>query len=308
VKLARRLVPLLIVLGLAAGYGFLCIYEVKPDEQAVVLFLGRHTRTVGSGLHFRAFGLETVEIRRLTVEREEFGFRTVSAETKEYEGRPEERSMVCNDGNVVDVQFVVLYRIANLGEYLFRVANPEGAIRGAAMATMREVVSTQPVDGVLTGSRGPIESEARLRLQQVLDRYGTGVRIQSVELQEVQAPEAVRAAFRDVLAAEQDRERTILEAKGYRDALVPEARGDKEALINQARGYREQRILRAQGEADRFNQLLVEYRRAPEVTRDRLYIETIEEIFPSMEKVIIENGATENLLPYLPLGRKGVQR
>jgi membrane protease subunit HflK len=173
---------------------------------------------------------------------------------------------------------------------------------------MREVVSTQPVDGVLTGSRGPIESEARLRLQQVLDRYGTGVRIQSVELQEVQAPEAVRAAFRDVLAAEQDRERTSLEAKGYRDALVPEARGDKEALINQARGYREQRILRAQGEADRFNQLLVEYRRAPEVTRDRLYIETIEEIFPSMEKVIIENGATENLLPYLPLGRKGVQR
>ncbi len=130
------------------------------------------------------------------------------------------------------------------------------------------------------------------------------MRIQEVQLQDVEEPEPVKDAFRDVATAQQDKERAILEAEGYRDQIVPRARGEREATVNQAAGYREQRILKAQGEAGRFLALLTEYRRAPEVTRDRLYLETLEQILPGMDKVIIEGDSTENVLPYIPLGRR----
>ena len=132
-----------------------------------------------------------------------------------------------------------------------------------------------------------------------------GVRILEIQLQEVEPPDTVKEAFRDVASAQQDRERAVLEAQGYRDQVVPRARGAKEAAINEAKGYREQRILRAQGEAERFSALLAEYRKAPGVTRERLYLETLERILPGMDKVIIEGGTGDNVLPYLPLGRKG---
>ena len=271
-KFARRFVYALVLLGAAGIYMAFGYFQVEPDEEVVVLQLGRYSRTLGKGPH---------------------------------EDRPEERMMLTGDTNLVDVQFVVRYRISKLSDYLFNVSDPEGVIRDAAQAAIREVVAQRPIDEVLTEARTAISLETGDTLQAILDGYGLGVRILEIQLQEVEPPDTVKEAFRDVASAQQDRERAVLEAQGYRDQVVPRARGAKEAAINEAKGYRERRILQAQGEAERFSALLAEYRKAPGVTRERLYLETLERILPGMDKVIIEGGTGDNVLPYLPLGRKG---
>ncbi|MEE9279793.1 MAG: FtsH protease activity modulator HflK [Myxococcota bacterium] len=306
-KLVRRYAVVLVLMAAVGGYLSMGVYEVKPDEQAVVLRLGAYDRTSESGLQWYAPWLERVEIQRVTVTREEeFGYRTITpGPPAQYEDQPEEKRMITGDENLVSLEFVVQYRIASLRDYLFNVAPPvEDLVRDVSQAAIRAVVGQRRTDEVLTEARGPIEVSTHQRIQDVLDGYGAGIRIQSVQLQDVQPPESVKEAFAEVTSAEQDRERMVLEARGYADKVVPEARGAAAELLNQARGYKESHVLRAQGEADRFLALLTEYRKAPEVTRSRLYIETLEEILPRMEKVIMEQGNTDRILPYLPLGRR----
>jgi len=303
------LAVLLIGLALWASTGF---YDVAPDEQAVVLRLGRYARTVDPGkFHWHARGLEEVFKERVTtLLREEFGYRTKSAgPPPEIEEHPAEKVMLTGDENLVDVDFVVQYRIGSLRDWLFGIRTEERSevIRETARAVARAVVARTPIDVVQT-QRGPIQEDIRVQLQRQLDAYGAGVRIDSVNLQDVDPPEAVRESFADVTSAEQDRERAVLEAQGYADKVVPEARGRAEEALNQARAYRERRILESEGEAARFNSLLVEYRRAPDVTRERLYLETMEQILPKMDKVILENGSAEHVVPYLPLDRRGGER
>jgi membrane protease subunit HflK len=210
--------------------------------------------------------------------------------------------MLTGDQNLVDVQFVVQYRIESLRDYVFNLREPAALLRDVAQASMREVVGRHPVQDALTERKASIEREALERLQALLERYGAGIDVQSVQLQDVEVPDPVKEAFRDVVSAEQDRARLILEAEVYTEQIVPRARGEAEALVNEATGYRDQQVLRAQGEATRFEALLVEYRKAPEVTRERLYIEALEQVLPRMEKVIVEEGLGGQLLPYLPLG------
>ncbi len=289
------------------GYAFVGVYEVEPDEEAVVLRLGAYNRTSESGLQWYAPWLERVEIHRVTVTREEeFGYRTITpGPPAQYEDQPEEKRMITGDENLVSLEFVVQYRIASLRDYLFHVTPPvEDLVRDVAQEAIRAVVGLRLTDEVLTEARGPIEDSTKLRIQEVLDGYEAGIYIQSVQLQDVQPPDPVKDAFAEVTSAEQDRERMVLEARGYADKVVPEARGSAAEMLNQARGYKESHILLAQGEADRFRALLVEYLKAPEVTRSRLYIETLEEILPQMDKVIMEQGSTDRILPYLPVGRR----
>jgi membrane protease subunit HflK len=298
---------LLALLAGAAVWAWAGLLEIAPDEQAVVLRLGRYHRTLGPGLRWHARGLELVERRRVTPTlEEEFGYRTVSSgPPAQYEERPDEKRMLSGDANVVNVEFAVQYRIVDLRAFLFGLADPRAVVRDAAQGVMREVVGERPIDDVLTAVKGPIEQEAQRRLQERLDGYGAGIAVQSIRLQDVEPPEAVKEAFADVTGAEQDRERQILDAQGYADEVVPRARGESRALVAEAEGYREQRVAQARGEAQRFTSLLEEYRKAPEVTRERLTLETLEQVLPRMEKVIIEEGQSEKLLPYLPLGRRG---
>ena len=214
--------------------------------------------------------------------------------------------MLTGDENLVDVDFVVQYRIGDLRDWLFGIRSEErdDVIRDASRAAVRAVIGRNPVDLVLT-QRGPIQDEIRAELQIRLDGYRAGVRVQSVQLQDVDPPAAVRDAFADVASAAQDREKAVLEAQGYADKVVPEARGRAEEIQNQARAYRERRILEAQGQISRFSALLTEYRRAPAVTRERLYLETMEQILPGMDKVIMEDDSAGRVVPYLPLERKG---
>jgi membrane protease subunit HflK len=283
VKLLKRLLYVVVALGLVAAYLVGGVFEVAPDEEAAVLRLGRYVRTLGPGLHWRALVLEKIEKRVVTVtQREEFGYRTVDP------GPPPKYEDVLEEQRTLTV----------------RVATPKVVIRDVAEASVREIVARRPVDDALTKSRALVALEAQERIQETLDRYGVGVKVQSVQLQDVEPPDQVKAAFAEVNSADQDRERLILEARGYAAEVVPRARGEAEEVLNQARGYRESRVLRSRGEASRFTQLLEEYRKAPEVTRERLYLETLEEVLPRVEIVIIEGAPGESVLPYLPLGRR----
>ena len=306
-RLLRWGVTVLVVAGGAALYGAAGLFEVAPDEETIVLRLGRYHRTEGPGLRWAAPFLEKTEQRRVTVTlEEEFGFRTVSAGPPvEYEERPKERRMLTTDENFVDVEFVVQYRIADLQKYMLRLADVREVVRDTAMSAVREVVAKHTIDQVLTEAKGLIEAESELLIQTLLDSYEAGLDIQNVQLQDVEPPDPVKNAFAEVVSAEQDRERLILEGRGYADQVVPRARGEAKQTLNEAEAYRQSRILEAEGEADRFLALLVEYRKAPEVTRERLYLETLQEILPGIDKVIIEEGQAERVLPYLPLPRRG---
>jgi len=300
---------------LAAAVGsylwFFAFFDVGVDEQAVVLRLGRYHRTVGPGrlwIHLPPFERYARRAVTTTIDLE-VGFRSVpGSDPPRYEDRPGEGQMLTGDENLVHVDFAVRYRISDLRSYLFELRDPEGAIRQAAMGAMRAAIAHRTVDQVLGALRGVVEENALELLGAWLSDYGAGVELMSVQLQDVEPPEAVRPAFTEVTNAEQERERLVMEARGYAEKVVPEARGRAQEIRNQARAYREERIQRARGEAGRFTALLEEYRRAPEVTRQRLYLETLEEVLPKVDKIVTEPGAADNVLPYLPLPQRGAKR
>ncbi len=216
--------------------------------------------------------------------------------------------MITGDTNLVNAPFTLQYKISNLRDYMLKLTNPEQVVRDVAQSSIRTIIGSYPIDDVLTRRKGQIAMDTRDRMQRVLDSYGAGVQILEVQLGDFQPPEPVKEAFVEVTSAEQDRERKVLEAEGYADKVVPEARGSAAEVINRAEAYKQSRILRAQGEADRFESILAEYRDNEDVTRARLYIETLEEILPRMDKVIMEQGQTDRVLPYLPVGRRGAPR
>ncbi|NRA04241.1 MAG: FtsH protease activity modulator HflK [Myxococcales bacterium] len=303
-RLGRSLV-VLVMLALVGGYAAIGVFAVAPDEQAVILRLGRYLRTEGPGLHWYAFGLEKVETRPVTrAEQMEFGFRTLDpGPPPSYEDRPNEKRMITNDENLLAVEFVVQYRINDLYQYLFKVQDSKSVIRDVSETVMRELVALHKVDEVMTSVRGPIQADAQLEIQRLLDSYGAGVLVQTVQLQDVEPLEPVKDAFAAVASAVQDRERVILDARGYAEQVIPEARGEAERTLNQAKAYRSERILIAEGKTDRFTALLFEYLKQPEVTRQRLHLETLEEVLPGIDKVVIEKGHAAQVLPYLPVGK-----
>jgi len=275
-------------------------YQLEPGEHAVILRLGRYARTdQDPGLKFHLPPpIESHEIVRADlIERESFGF------PQEGEATPEqaaEGTMQTGDNNVVHVGFVVQYRIKDAFHSRYRIARPQATLRDTAQAALRDVVGRTSIDGVLSEERATVERSTRELLQEILDRYESGLAVDGVELQEVQPPPEVQDAFDDVIAAAQDRSTTVNQAQGYANEVLPRARGEAAKLRQSAEGYREAKIARAEGEGSRFSALLAEYQKAPEVTRRRLYLETMEEILPEVEKVIIEPGVP--VLPYLPLG------
>jgi membrane protease subunit HflK len=216
--------------------------------------------------------------------------------------------MLTRDENLVHVDFAVRYRISDLRRYLFELRDPEAAIRRGAMAAMRAAIALHTVDEVLGAGRGRVEQAALELLGHWLEDYGAGLELMSVQLQDVEPPEEVRPAFAEVTNAEQEGERLVMEARGHAEKVVPEARGRAQEIQNQAGAYREERIQRARGETSRFSALLGEYRKAPEVTRQRLYLETLEQVLPKVDKVLTEPGTADHVLPYLPLPQRGAQR
>ena len=312
-RLSRFKLPngrLLLLIGVAAVVLWLLsgIYIVNPDEQGVVLRFGRYDRTVDPGPHYALPApFETVYKPQVTqVLRSEVGFRSVGQSATFQQGQvrtiAEEASMLTGDENIVNVQFSVQYKISDPVQYLFNVSAPTALVRNAAEAAMREVIGNSEIDSAITDGKLKIQSEATQLLQQILDRYGAGIQVIAVQLQDVHPPKEVIDAFKDVASAREDKSRIINQAEAYRNELLPKARGQAAAMKNQAEAYSATRVRNAEGDAERFDALRVEYDKAPKVTRQRLYYETMEDILAgSGEKVLMDGAAASRALPYLPL-------
>ena len=277
-------------------------FIVAPDEEGVVKRFGEVVRSTGPGPHLKVPFIETVVRPKVEkLHRVEIGFRT------DQQGRqrmlPKEALMLTGDENIIGIEFIIQYKIKNAKDYLFRVDEIDETIQKAAEASMREVVGKSKIDEALTAGKAQIQDDTQTLLQTILDSYGAGVQIAAVQLQDVDPPEAVVAAFKDVASAKEDREKLINQSQGYRNDIIPRAKGESAQIVNQAKGYAQARITRAQGETDRFLQTLKEYSQAKDIITKRLYIEMMEEVLPGIEKVIIDGKAADRLVPYLPLDR-----
>ncbi len=303
-----RLGPGLILLFLLLAYLASGIFIVAPDERAVVLRFGKAVREAGPGphYHFPAPIERVIKVQVTKIRKEEIGFQTVSAgPPARYRQVDKEALMLTGDNNIVELDFIVQYRVKQTPEgtvnYLFNVANPRQAVRDAAEATMREVIGASKIDDALTEGKERIQSDAEELLQEVLDQYGAGIEIVTVKLQDVDPPDAVNDAFKDVISAEQDKERLINEARGYANDIVPKARGQAAQVLNEAQAYAQAVVSEAEGAADRFVAVYEEYAKAKEVTKRRLYLETMERVMQRTDKVILDREAGKRMVPYLPL-------
>jgi len=294
-----------IVLLLYAGSG---IYIVAPDQRGVVLRFGRIVREAEPGPHYRLpWPFEEVFRPSVTqIRKEEVGFRTVVVgPPAQYREVGDEALMLTGDENIVKLEFIVQYKVktdaAGTADFLFAVRNPEQTLRASAEAAMREVIGRNNIDDALTEDKERIQIAAQALLQTILDRYGAGIEVATVKLQDGDPPDQVADAFKDVISAQQDKERLINESLGYANDVVPKARGQAAQLLNEAEGFREAKVRDATGVAKRFEALHAAYVKAEDVTRRRLYLETMEEILPRVNKVILDDAAGKDVVPYLPL-------
>ncbi|MDP6367840.1 MAG: FtsH protease activity modulator HflK, partial [Nitrospinota bacterium] len=210
--------------------------------------------------------------------------------------------MLTGDENMVDVDLIVQYRIVNATDFLFKVRNTEATVRLAAEAAIRQVIGSKPIDEALTTGKGVIQQETMGAIQGILDSYSSGLRVVAVQLQDVTPPKEVIQSFKDVASAREDRNRLVNEAQGYRNQVIPETRGKVAEVIQLAEAYRQTKIRQARGDANRFLATLVEYRKAPQITRKRLYLEMMQEVLPTMDKIILKSqGPGSGVLPILPL-------
>jgi modulator of FtsH protease HflK len=283
-------------------------FTVQPEETAIVLRFGRVARSVGPGLHFKwPWGVEqVVAVPTARVLKEEFGFRTTAPmqRTDYAPGSPalkDESLMLTGDLNVIDVQWIVQYRIEDPIAFLFRVRNTPQTLRDVSEAVMRRVVGNRVGSDVLTVGRVEISREVRDEMAKILDEYGTGVRLVTVELQDVTPPDPVKPAFNEVNEARQDRERTINQAQEQANREIPKARGEAARTVTEAEGYALERVNRARGEADRFVSVLAEYRRATDVTRRRLYLEALSAMLPEVKSIYVVDEDQKSIIPWLSL-------
>jgi membrane protease subunit HflK len=281
-------------------------FRVNPDELGVVLRFGQFTRQEPPGLHFRwPYPVEEVRLPKVTRQNIiEIGMRTGTAArgfNTAVRDVPEESLMLTGDENIVDVDFVVYWRIQDAEKYLFNIQNPEVTVKEVAESAMREVVGQSDIQPILTEARQKTEAAVLRLMQDTLNAYGAGIRVDQVQLQKVDPPAPVIDAFRDVQAARADKERLQNEAFTYANRIVPEARGEAERTLQGAEGYKQQTVAEANGQAARFNKIYEEYRKAPDVTRRRMYLETMERVFGGTDKIIIDQKGGQGVVPFLPL-------
>jgi len=312
------ILALVVLIGLWALTGF---YRVEPGEQGVVLRFGEWVNyggigadgqpikdadgnvvptPSGPGLHWHLpWPIETAETPNVEQVRQiDIGFSNSSTGRKTE--RPEESLMLTRDQNIIDIEFTVQWRISNPGEFLFNVRDPEDTIKAVAESAMREVIGQTDIQPALTEAREEVATQTRLLTQRILDSYDAGVQITGLSLQDASAPAQVIDAFEDVQRAQQDRDRARNEAEAYRNKVVPEARGEAAQLIEQAEAYKERVIKEAEGEAQRFLLVYAEYAKAPELTRQRIYIETLQAVLANTQKMILD-PTLQGTVPYLPL-------
>jgi modulator of FtsH protease HflK len=297
----------LILLAAIFIWGLSGFFRVDPDELGVVLRFGKFVRDAKPGLNYHLpYPIETVLTPKVTrVNRIDIGMRLVEDLRRGTTIRdvPEESLMLTGDENIVDVDFSVFWVVKpdGAGDYLFNIQQPEGTVKAVAESAMREIVGRSNIQPILTGARQNIETGVHELMQATLDKYGSGITITQVQLQKVDPPSQVIDSFRDVQAARANLEQSQNEAQTYANKVVPEARGRAAQITQNAEAYREQTVAEAKGATARFVKVYDEYKKAPEVTRQRMYLETMERLFGGTDKVILDSGAGGGVVPYLPL-------
>jgi membrane protease subunit HflK len=272
---------------LAVVWLYSAVYVVDEQEQAVVLRFGKYYETVGPGLNIYFPPIDRKYQENVTRER----------------AYSKQGQMLTEDENIVEVPLTVQYKISNLQDFVLNVDQPEVSLQHATESALRHVVGSTEMDQVLTEGRELMASEIKERLQRFLDTYRTGITVTQVNVQSAAAPREVQEAFDDVIRAREDEQRAKNQAEAYANAVVPEARGQAQRIIEDANGYRDEVVARAQGEADRFSKLLIEYHKAPEVTRQRLYLETMQDVLANTSKVLVSGKDGQSNLLYLPLDK-----
>lgn len=272
---------------LAVVWLYSAIYVVDEQEQAVVLRFGKYHETVGPGLNIYFPPIDRKFQENVTRER----------------AYSKQGAMLTEDENIIEVPLTVQYRVSNLQDFVLNVDQPEVSLQHATDSAVRHVVGSTEMDQVLTEGRELIATEVRERLQRFLDNYRTGITITQVNIQSAAAPREVQEAFDDVIRAREDEQREKNQAESYANGVIPEARGQAQRMLEEANGYRDEVIARAQGEADRFTKLVAEYRKAPEITRERLYIDTMQEVMSNTSKILVTGDKGQNNLLYLPLDK-----
>ncbi|MBD3220643.1 FtsH protease activity modulator HflK [bacterium] len=302
----KKLIRNVLIILLVVIVGFTSFYTVEPEEVALVLRFGEFDRTTDPGLHFKLpFGLESV--RKVPVQRqwkEEFGFRTLSSGVRsQYATRPyaEEANMLTGDLNAANVEWVVQYRVVDPYDFLFKVRQPQSTFRGMSEAVMRSVVGDRTVNEVLTVGRAEVASQVEVELQQLCDQYEIGIKVDQVVLQDINPPDPVKPSFNEVNEAQQERAKLINQAQSEYNRVIPRAEGEALQTIQEAEGYALRRINEARGDSARFVALFDEYRKAPEVTRKRIYLETMAEILPNIQGKVVIDEDVRSLLPLLNL-------
>lgn len=273
------------------------IYSVGPGEQGVVRTFGRESGKTGPGLHYRFPFVQRKDVVNIEkIRRIEVGFRGDQRV-------PHEALMLTGDENIVEAQMIVQYRVTDPSKFLFRIRDPEDTLRATAEVALRSMVGRTSIDEVITTGREKVQSETRSWLQKLMDEYQSGISVTEVKLQTVDAPDEVKEAFHDVVRAREEKEKLINQAMGYKADLIPRARGEARKIEREAEGYKEQRVLRANGDASKFESVLAEYTKAERVTRERLYLETMERILGKIDKkVVVDKELAKGALPILQLG------
>nr|WP_319250316.1 FtsH protease activity modulator HflK [uncultured Celeribacter sp.] len=283
------------VLAALALWAWSSAYTVQPEEAGVELFLGKYHRTTGNGLHFAPWPLVTAETVNVTGQRtENIGLGATGSDNG---------LMLTTDENIVDIDFQVVWNINDPAGFLFNLAEPQETVQAVSESSMREIIAASELSPILNRDRGLISDTAKALIQSTLDGLDSGINIVRVNLDKADPPREVIDAFRDVQAAEQERDRLQRQADAYSNTVVARARGTTAEILEAAEGYRARVINEAEGEASRFSAVLTEYRAAPEVTRKRLYLEAMEEVYGGLDKIILDDAAAggQGVLPYLPL-------
>jgi len=307
----KGLLPILVVVVLIVIGAYTSMYEVDTEETGVVLRFGKFSGFADPGLHFKLpLGIDRVYLVPTgRVLKEEFGFRTVTPDVRSTftkRGLEEESLTLTGDLNVSDVEWIVQFQVADPFKFMFRIKDPVGTIRDISEAMVRKAIGNANVTEVLTTERAQLASEIQRDLQSTLNQYDIGVRIVTVKFQDVTPPDPVKAAYNEVNESEQQRESLIFQAREQFNREVPRARGEAKKVLQEAEGYAVERVNKARGETNRFLALLTEYRKAPSVTRSRIYLETLEEVLPRLEEIYVMDDKTGGLLPLLPL-RKSIE-
>ncbi len=315
-KIFIILLSITLLFWLSTGF-----YTIQPDEEGVVLRFGKYNRTSIPGLNYKfPSPIETVtKVSTTRINREIIGFRPTGMQSQtssrffsskssenadqDIQSIPQESQMLTGDENIIDINFDVQWKVKDAKDYLFnlRDLNHENTVKSCAESAMREVIGLQKISDALAPERFQIEQKAKHLLQEMLDNYKAGVHIERLQMLRVQPPLEVIDSYRDVQSAKADKEKLINEALAYRNSILPRARGEAEQYIQEAEGYKQQVIANAQGESSRFNSVYNEYQKAKDVTRKRMYLETMEDILAGMDKIIMDGNSSGSVVPYLPL-------